>query len=103
MGWKNSLVNVHLGTFIARHGPFKLPAQVSVESSDFPQGNSAASQENEHYAAQSGKIIPTSRHLRAHTAKLIHARMLFDLFRVTTAVNNGAAASIVFVGKVCGL
>jgi hypothetical protein len=29
--------------------------------------------------------------------------MLFDLFRVTTAVSNGAAASIVFVGKVCGL
>jgi hypothetical protein len=34
--------------------------EVSVEASDLPQCLSEASQENEHYTAQSGKIILNS-------------------------------------------
>jgi hypothetical protein len=77
MGRKRSLVNAYaeyiLRFYPARWGPFSVVAEVSVEAGDLPQSNPAASKEDEHLTAQSGKSIPIQRHLkrRAQTAKLI--------------------------------
>ena len=107
MGWNRCLVNaihrVNLGSTLHVRGHFLLWAKYQLKRVIFHNASQKLARKMNITLHRAARSFSIQRHLRARTAKLIHARMLFDLFRVTTAVSNGAAASIVFVGKVCGL